>query len=289
MKPKIAFIGATGMLGKPVARQMLQNGLEVYALARDPEKAKSELTPGINIIKGDVKNAADLDNLFAGKDVVYLSLSVKQSEKRSAWHTESDGLKLILTAAKKHNIKRIVYLSSMVMFYQDINNFNWWVFELKHKAVKMLKGSGIPYTIFYPTNFMESLNGMYKMGNKMMLAGISTEPMYFISADDYGKQVSRAILEQNNGNKEYYVQGPEAFTADDAVNEFIKHYKKSKLSISRAPLGVLKFFGRFNTKMNYGSHILEALNNYPEKFVSQKTWDELGKPETTIKKYTEAL
>jgi len=113
--------------------------------------------------------------------------------------------------------------------------------------------------------------------------------MYFISANDYGKQVAKTLTEQNNGNKEYYIQGPESFTADEAIAEFMKYYTKTKLSLSRAPLGMLKFFGLFSTKMNYGAHILEALNNYPEKFMAQKTWDDLGKPETTVKKYAESF
>ena len=70
---------------------------------------------------------------------------------------------------------------------------------------------------------------------------------------------------------------------------FKSHYKKEKLFISKAPLGMLKFFGNFSTKMNYGANILEALNNYPEKFAAEATWKELGEPEMTIKKYAEQL
>jgi hypothetical protein len=43
----------------------------------------------------------------------------------------------------------------------------------------------------------------------------------------------------------------------------------------KAPIGVLKFFGNFNRKFNYGANIVDALNNYPEKFEAQKTWEEL--------------
>jgi uncharacterized protein YbjT (DUF2867 family) len=284
MGQKIAFIGATGMLGKPVASELLKAGFEVSALVRDPVKAKSDLPSGIELVKGDLKNAGDVDAFFKGKDFVYLSLSIKQNEPESAWHSESEGMKIILNAAKKNKIQRIGYLSSIVMFYQGMNGFNWWVFDLKHKAVQMIKQSGVPYSVFYPSNFMESLNNMYRSGNRMLLAGTSNAPMYFIAANDYGKQVA-AAFKINSGHKEYFIQGPEAYTADDAVKEFAKYYTKEKLTISKAPLGIIKFFGLFNTRMNYGGHILEALNNYPEKFVSQNTWDELGKPHITIKQY----
>jgi uncharacterized protein YbjT (DUF2867 family) len=284
---KIAFIGATGMLGKPVATELLNAGFEVSALVRDPERSKRVLPEGIKLVKGDLKNSSDVDDFLKGKDMVYLSLSIKQNEPKNAWHSESEGMKIILAAAKKHNIKRIGYLSSLVMFYQGMNGFKWWVFDIKHKAVEMIRQSGIPYSIFDPSNFMESLDGMYRSGNRMLLAGTSQAPMYFIAANDYGKQVAVA-LKNNNGNKEYYIQGPEPFIADDAVKEFVKHYPKGKLSISKAPLGIIRFFGLFNTRMNYGGHILEALNNYPEKFMAQTTWEELGIPSTTIQKFAQS-
>jgi hypothetical protein len=136
---------------------------------------------------------------------------------------------------------------------------------------------------------MESLSGMYKQGKMLMLSGKSSYPMYFISAMDYGNQVARSFRILNNENKEYVIQGKESFTADDAVRIFKTNYRKEKLFISKAPLGMLKFFGNFNTKMNYGAHIIEALNNYPEKFEAEATWKELGEPEMTIKRYATEL
>ena len=289
MVKNILVIGATGMLGKPVTQELVNAGFNVSALVRNPEKAKNELPGNVKLIKGDISSEKDLVNAMQEQDAVYLSLSIKQNEKRSTFHSEEVGMENVIKAAKKQNIKRIAYLSSLVMFYQGMNSFNWWVFDIKHKAVEMIKESGIPFTIFYPSNFMESLSNMYKMGKMLLLSGTSAHPMYFISAVDYGKQVAKSFSILENENKEYVIQGTEAFTADEAVEVFKKNYKKEKLIISRAPLGILKFFGRFNTKMNYGSHIIDALNNYPEKFEAESTWKELGKPQMTIKKYAEEL
>jgi len=40
--------------------------------------------------------------------------------------------------------------------------------------------------------------------------------------------------------------------------------------------------GLFSQKMNYVAHICEALNKYPEKFESETTWKDLGKPAITL-------
>lgn len=279
---KIAFIGATGMSGQPVAKELAYSGFDVTALIRDESRAK-ELPAAVHTIKGNIKNASDLDKLFAGQDAVYLSLNLNLSDRKGAYHAEREGLESILIAAKKHALRRIGFVSSLVMNYQGMDGFNWWVFDLKRQAVEMIKASGIPYTIFYPSTFMENFDSTYRQGNKILLAGTSRYRMHFIAGEDFGKQVSRSFQILEHENREYVIQGPEAFTADEAAQEYIRHYKKYPLTISRAPLKLLKFLGKFSAKIDYGYHIVTALNNYPEKFESQKSWEELGKPSVTLR------
>ena len=47
--------------------------------------------------------------------------------------------------------------------------------------------------------------------------------------------------------------------------------------------------GVFIQKFDYGYHIVEALNKYPERFEAQQTWDLLGKPQITLKDFAENL
>jgi hypothetical protein len=85
------------------------------------------------------------------------------------------------------------------------------------------------------------------------------------------------------------VQGPEALFTEEAVDIFIQHYKKQNLKKAKAPIGLLKFIGLFNPQLAYISKILDIINTTPEPFMAQQTWDELGKPEITIKAYAESL
>lgn len=284
---KIAIIGASGMLGQPVAHQLTQAGYEVTALLRNPDKSRSSLPATTKIIQGDIRSEADIDKLLEGQDAVYISLSVPQDEKKTDWHSETDGLKLILQSARKNKIKRVLLLSSLIQRYQGMNNFHWWVFDIKNKAVTMVRQSGIPYTIFYPSTFMESFIGKYKQGSRILMSGKSEFPMYYIAGADYGRQVSRSLTIVQN--KEYVIQGPDPITGDEAAKIFVQHYKKERLSISTAPFALLKFLGNFSTTIKYGSHIIEALNRYPEKFESEEAWNDLGTPRITLREFTESL
>lgn len=289
MIKKIAVFGATGLLGKPVTRALHEAGFSVTALVRNMDRAKAELPSGIHLLPGDLRDPDAIAKILQDCDALYINLSVKKEEKPSDWHAESDGLRLILTEAKRAEIKRLAIISSLVQRYQGMNNFYWWAFEVKQQAVQLIKDSGIPHTIFYPSSFMENFCDNYKQGNYLLTTGKSRHKQYFIAGDDYGKQVAKSFQLNLSQNKEYTIQGLEGFTTEEACAEFKKYYKKEKLRIIKAPLGILKIFGGIFQKMNYGYHIIEALNKYPEKFESEITWKELGKPEITLRSFAESL
>lgn len=226
---------------------------------------------------------------FTGEDIVYLNLSVAQSAKQSQPQPEREGIDNILAAAKEAGIKRIAYLSSLVHFYNGTNNFRWWAFDIKQAAIEKIKSAGIPYSIFYPSTFMETFPFQMMMGKKIALMGKSKMPMWFIASDDYAKQVAYSFTISGYENKEYIIQGQHAYKFDEASKIFIDNYSKAQLKIMKAPMGIIKFMGNFIQKMNYGWHICEALNKYPEKFESQQTWNELGTPTTHLADYAKNL
>jgi len=284
---KILFIGASGMLGKPVALELYRASFPVSLFGRDVEKLQ-QLFPNSTVFKGDVFDVASLEAAMKGHEIVYANLSVAQSSKKNEKQPEREGVENIIAAAKKSGVKRIAYISSLIKNYNGMNNFNWWALELKQAAVNAIKKSGLNYSIFYPSTFMECLDKQMLQGTKLMLAGRSEAPMWFIAGKDYGIQVAWAMKKAGDSNQEYIVQGLEPFTFDEAAKVFCNNYK-SPVKIMKAPLTPIKYLGFLNQRMNYTYHICEALNKYPEKFESENTWNDLGKPSTTLADYAASL
>jgi uncharacterized protein YbjT (DUF2867 family) len=277
---KIIVIGATGMLGQPIAQALINANFEVKIMARNVEKAK-KMFPQANIMQGDLSSLDDLRKALEGQEAVYLSLSVEQDAKSSDWHSEAEGVDNVIRVCKELNVSRIVFLSSLVMNYQGMNGFDWWVLRIKHEAVQKIKASGVAYTIFYPSTFMETYQQQIA-GPTLAMLGVSKFPMWFVSAKDYGKQVVKSFeIAQPNTSYDYAIQGIQAFDYQEANAIFIKNYKK-KIWLMTMPRSIGKLLGKFSQKFEYLSNIMEALNNYPEKFESEKTWQELGKPEITL-------
>jgi uncharacterized protein YbjT (DUF2867 family) len=284
---KIIFIGATGMLGQPVAIELIKAGYDISLLARDPARMQ-KLFPGTPIVQGDIFDRASLKKAFTGQDIIYLNISVAPSSKQAHLQPEREGMTNVIAIARECGAQRIAYLSSLVKSYQGMNGFNWWSFDIKQKAVEAIRSSGIPFSIFYASIFMETLDKLMLRGNKLMMAKGSVAKMWFISAADYGKQVAKALHIAGSSNQEYAIQGETGYTLDEAAFIFKKHFNKA-IKIRYAPLGLLRFLGLFNQEINYGARICEALNKYPERFESEKTWKDLGMPGITLEEYSKNL
>ncbi len=280
---RVTVFGATGMLGKPVVAQLVEAGFTVTALVRDLEKATLVLPAGVKLIAGNLNNTAAIEKALSDAEIIYISLSVDPASAENDFQSEREGMSNLLAAAKKYPIQRIAYLASIVQEYQG---FKWWVFDLKRKAVESIKSTGIPYTLFYPSSFMETIPERFIQGNRINLAGTAKSKNYWIAGQDYAKQVVKS-LQITNGpeNKEYFIQGPEALTIEEACNQFVQYYPKRKIKIAKAPLGLLKVLGLFSNNFRYVAKIVEAILNYPETFRAESTWKELGKPGITIEHF----
>lgn len=282
---KIAIIGATGMIGQPVTKAFINAGFEVTILVRNIEKAQAIFRNAVNYIRGDLKDVESVKKLLSQQDYLYINLSVEPKSRENDFQPERDGLDNVLAAVKDSGLKRIGYLSSLVQQYEGQHGFSWWVFKLKQQAVSKIKSSHIPYVVFYPSTFMENFDkGAYRQGDFITLAGTSAFRMFLVAADDYGKQVVKTF-ELDNGNQEFIIQGQEGFTADEAAGFYRKHCTTSNIKVVKAPLKMLRLMGYFINKFHYGAKIIEALNNYPEKFEAEKTWEMLGKPATKFEDY----
>lgn len=279
---RVLVVGATGMLGRPVTQELLAAGFEVTALVRKEARARQLLPAAVRLITGDLQQPATLARALAGQDAVYLNLSVEQTEREQAFHPELQGLQSLLTAAREAGLRRVIYLSSLI---KDYPGFSWWVFELKKQAAELVRRSGLPYTIFHPSAFMETLVHTQLAGPFILVAGKARYPMHWVSARDYGRQVAAALQRPAAANREYVVQGPQALTSVEAARELARHHGRRRLWVAYAPLGLIRLYGRVLPRMNYGAHIIEALNEMPEPFQAEDTWRELGAATETLRDF----
>ncbi len=277
---KVAVIGATGMLGIPVTRALVAAGFSVTALVRNVEKAKCVLPPEVVLVEADVGDEDSLRRGLAGHDALYLNLSVQPGERACDFHTEAQGLSLILAAARSSGIKRIGYLSALVIDSDE----SWWVLDVWRAAVAQLKRCGIPVNVYYASNFMETLPQRHRLGNFLVLAGTAHYGNYWISGDDFGRQVARAFGSPETAGRDYVIQGPELVSYGDAAARYAAA-NSGALRVVTLPFWGLRLIAVFSPSTRFHAHILKIVQRYPEEFKAQAAWNDLGKPTMTIEDF----
>ena len=80
--PKVLVVGATGMLGRPVVRRLVEEPCAVRALVRDPKRAGPLLPEACELVAGDLRDARSLERALAGVDAVYVNLAAPRSPRR---------------------------------------------------------------------------------------------------------------------------------------------------------------------------------------------------------------
>ncbi len=278
---KIAVIGATGMLGVPVTRALAAAGFDVTALVRNVTAARRTLPPQVALVHADVSDEDSLRRGLTGQDALYLSLSVQPGERKRDFHTEAQGLDHIINAARAAGIKRIGYLSALVI---DSDDGKWWVLDVWRNAVSRLKASGIPTTVFYASNVMETLPQRHKMGRALVLAGASRHPNYWIAGADLGAQVARAFQLPQSAGRDYVMQGPELVSYEEAARRYAQG-NGMKMRVVTLPLALLRVLGLFSTSMRFNARILRTVLRYPEEFKAEEAWRDLGQPTITIEDF----
>jgi len=280
---KIAVIGATGRLAPMVIKEMIENGIAVKALVRNTEKAKKVLPSEVEIVLADLEDVNSLIKGFANVDYVYLNLSTEHPD--SKFQPECDGVRNVIKACESTGIKRIFKISGLGAFRKDFaQGKTIFVNEIRIKGQELIKSSGIPYTFFHPSWFMESLELMFQKGNKLNGFKPIKHPIHWIAGKDYSRMVINAIKNEGTENKDYIMQGPESITMHDALVRYSKTFSPP-LKVSETPIKLIKIIGLLVSKFKIIGMMGEYFKDFKEEFIADQTWKEIGRPTLTIETY----
>jgi putative NADH-flavin reductase len=105
---KLVIFGASGATGKHLVQQALEQGYEVTAFVRDPNKLSLQ-HERLSIAQGNVSNYGAVEKAIQGKDAVLSTLGANSPFRYDAVVTE--GLSHIVRAMEQLRLQRLIYLS----------------------------------------------------------------------------------------------------------------------------------------------------------------------------------
>ncbi|HEY4144520.1 SDR family oxidoreductase [Pinirhizobacter sp.] len=199
---KIVVIGGTGLIGSKVVDRLGKRGHDV--LAASPSS-------GVNTLTGE-----GLDEAMAKTDIVIdLANSPSFEDKAVLEFFETSGRNLF-AAEKKAGVKHHIALSVVGTDRLLASGY----FRGKSAQEKIIRASGIPYTIVHSTQFFEFLTSIVKSaadGNQVRVSSALIQP---IASDDVADAVTDyALGAPVNGTVE--IAGPDEIGMPELVRQFL--------------------------------------------------------------------
>ncbi len=106
---KVIIFGSTGNTGRQVVKQALEQGHDVTAFARSPEKVEHKHEK-LQVIKGNVLDLPAVERAIEGQDVVICALGLSAVMDKS--NLRANGTNNIIRAMEKNGVKRLICQSS---------------------------------------------------------------------------------------------------------------------------------------------------------------------------------
>ncbi|MEM8829288.1 MAG: NmrA family NAD(P)-binding protein [Cyanobacteria bacterium P01_G01_bin.19] len=267
---KLLVVGATGTLGRQVARQALDEDHEVRCLVRNPNKAIFLKEWGAELIKGDLCDKSTLPAALEGVDAVIDAATARVTDNLSAKEVDWQGKVNLIQATKASGVDRYIFFSILnCEKYPEVPLMN-----IKRCTELFLAESGLNYTVLQLAGFMQGLIGQFAIpileDQIVWVSGEST-PIAYMNTQDIAKFAVRALSVSETEQKTFPVVGTKAWGAYELVN-LCENLADKRARISRISLAVLGLIRRITRFCEWGQNTADRLT-FAEVLASGKPLD----------------
>jgi uncharacterized protein YbjT (DUF2867 family) len=196
----ILIIGATGNTGSETARLLLERGLPVRAMTREPERARQiEALQGAEIVAGDSYRPETLDGVFDGVEKLYYV---------PATDLDWDGPQTaIINAARDAGVQHIVRMSAIGAGADQPS----MSLRFHFKGEQDIEASGTAYTHVRPNSFFQ--NCLYDAqpikAEGRFYSAVADARFAKIDTRDIAEVVVKVLTEDGHEGRTYEITGPE--------------------------------------------------------------------------------
>ncbi len=254
---KILIIGATGTLGRQIARRALDEGHHVRCMVRSQRKASFLKEWGAELVGGDLTKPDMLPAALEGVDAVIDAATTRATDSTSMRVVDWDGKVALIQACKDAGVNRFIFFSIL-----NAENYpNVPLMEIKHCTEAYLAESGLDYTILRPCGFMQGLIGQYAipiLENQAVWVMGNTAPIAYMDTQDIARFAIGALEKPETIGGTFPVVGSRAWGAYEIIR-LCERMSGKDSKVSRMPLGLLRTIRKVVQFFQWGWNVADRL------------------------------
>jgi uncharacterized protein YbjT (DUF2867 family) len=281
MTMTVLVIGGTGELGAVVAHRLQDDGHRVRLLVRDRSRVAGSDTV-FDYVDGDLDDMTMLESALAGCDAVHISVRGGPTAEQFD-HVEHRGTARVAQLAALEGVKRLTYVSHSLAAPDALAPD----LRATFRAEQAIAESGVPFTVFRPTYFMETLP-RHLRGRQAVVLGRQRHPLHLIAAADFASMVSQALSTPAAVDKVLDIHGPQAFAIPDALRTYCERLAPDT-KVVRRPLWLMAVMDRtmLRGQLRGTLALMRALQESGERGDPTEANELLGAPSITLVEWCE--
>lgn len=254
----LLIIGATGTVGRQIAKKALSEGFKVKCLVRNLRKGSFLKEWGAELVYGDLCIKQSLPNTLKGVTCIIDASTTRPYEFLTAEGVDWVGKNNLLDIAKQANIKKYIFLSILDGHKKEHISF----MELKLRFEKRLVDSGIGYTIFYLPSLFQGVISQYAVSildQQTIVIPNSENGMMYIDAQDISNSVVKSLSFPLEKNRRIPLVTRENWTPQEIIQACEK-FSGQKAKTLYTPNFILQLSASFFKLFKWSWSLSEQLN-----------------------------
>jgi len=257
---QVLIIGATGTLGRQIARRALDRGHQVRCMVRFPRKASFLQEWGCELTRGDLLEPDSLDYALEGQEALIDAATARASDSGSTYTVDWDGKQNLFAAAQRVGVRRVVFHSLLnTELHRSVP-----LMDIKACTEQWLMASDLDYTILRGAAFMQGLISQFAipvLENQTVWVSGAPTPIAYINSQDAARFAVAALDQQDTVRQAFPMLGPRAWTTGE-VTQLCEKYSGKSAKVFRVPPALLNLMqgvaGFFEASLNVAERLAFA-------------------------------
>jgi NADH dehydrogenase len=241
---KVLVTGGTGFVGPHVVHALIRDGHDVRLLVRDPSRASEQRAWGVELVQGDMTDAASLRRAAEGVDTVVHLVAIIVGKPQDFQRIMEQGTRDLVAAARDAGVRKLVLMSALGTSEgtKDLVPY----YHAKWEMEQAVKGSTVPHVIFRPSfvfgregGILPTFARIARIAPVTPIVGDGRQRIQPIWVDDVAEYFAQGVRRDDVAGRTFEIGGPDVVDWNELYDRIKRVLGKRRPSI-HIPFGVMR-------------------------------------------------